>query len=120
MQLDALRIIRKVLSNEVYAPIQDVISCGIVPVLVALLSRPDFPDHRFEAAWCLTNIAGGTHQDALKVMDAVPYFVAFLGGDNKPLQEQALWAVGIYRREIFIVARRHSSGGPSVKPRKSN
>jgi importin subunit alpha-6/7 len=66
---------------------------GAIVAFIRCLSDGN-AEQQVEASWCLTNIAGGTHEDALKVIDAMPYFVAFLGGDNKPLQEQALWAVG--------------------------
>ena len=66
-------------------------------------------EQQLEAAWCLTNLAGGDHAIAETVMPAVPYFIAFLSGSSKPLQEQALWALGniagdsqAFREQLFV------------------
>ena len=71
--------IRKILSWEKTAPIQQIIDTGIVPSLVAKLQEYN-PKVQFEAAWALTNIASGTSEQTRVVMehDAVPIFVRLL------------------------------------------
>ena len=66
-------------------------------------------EQQLEAAWCLTNLAGGDHAIAETVIPAVPYFITFLSGSSKPLQEQALWALGniagdgqAFREQLFV------------------
>ena len=66
---------------------------GAIEALVKCLVNGS-DEQQLEAAWCLTNVAGGEHDDALLVIDAAPYFITYLTGNNKPMQEQALWAIG--------------------------
>ena len=42
---------------------------------------------QLEAAWCLTNMAAGTHDQALAVLRAAgAYLVTYLSSGNAPLQ----------------------------------
>ena len=53
------------------------------------------PDLQLEAAWCVTNLASGTHEDTLKVLKAsAPYLITYLSGHNIELQDQCAWALG--------------------------
>ena len=54
--------------------------------MVGLLTGAD-PDLQLDAAWCLTNMAAGTHDHALAVLKAAgPYLVTYLSSGNTPLQ----------------------------------
>lgn len=99
---------RKILSKERNPPIAEVIACGVVPKMVALLRDPDasfladpnlrqkFETIKFESAWALTNIASGSSDQTQMVINegAVPLFVQMLGHGNPEIQEQAVWAIG--------------------------
>ena len=91
----AIKQLRKLLS-EITAhapPITAIIQCNGVPVLINYLTSTS-EEQRLEAAWCLSNIASGTHEQAQHVLPAVPYLVGFLTGTEPALREQSLWALG--------------------------
>lgn len=50
---------------------------------------------QFEAAWCITNLATGDHEDTMKVLKAsAAYLITYLSGQNVQLQDQCAWALG--------------------------
>ena len=64
---------------------------------------------QLEAAWCITNMAAGSHEDTMVVTKAAaPYLITFLSGSNVLLQDQCAWALGnmsgdsLECREILI------------------
>ncbi|KAK3603695.1 hypothetical protein CHS0354_023301 [Potamilus streckersoni] len=96
IQLSAVQAARKLLSSDRNPPIDDLISSGILPILVDCLVKDDNPSLQFEAAWALTNIASGTSQQTQAVVNAgaVPLFLRLLQSPHQNVQEQAVWALG--------------------------
>uniref|UniRef100_A0A0E0BZH4 IBB domain-containing protein n=1 Tax=Oryza meridionalis TaxID=40149 RepID=A0A0E0BZH4_9ORYZ len=83
MQLESTTQFRKLLS---------VIRSGVLPRFVEFLTREEYPQLQFEAAWALTNIASGTAANTMAVIEhgAVPIFVKLLSSPR----EDAVWALG--------------------------
>jgi hypothetical protein len=96
MMLQGTLHIRKLLSVEQNPPLDKVISTGVVPRLVELLSRDDHPSLQFESAWALTNIASGTSEHTLVVIqaNAVPCFIRLMQSPSLEVVEQCVWALG--------------------------
>ncbi|EER15237.1 importin alpha, putative [Perkinsus marinus ATCC 50983] len=93
--MEALVSFRKLLSREDRPPIQNVIDAGVLPRFKELLDNPMSSKMQFEAAWALTNIASGNHDQTLTVVElgAVESFRKLLSSKNAELQEQSIWAV---------------------------
>ncbi|KAK7194229.1 importin alpha [Novymonas esmeraldas] len=89
-------LIRKILSVERDPPYDAVTSSGVVPHLVGLLQRADYPELQFESAWALTNIAAGTSENTMMLVacGAIPRFVALLSSPNADCRDQSAWAIG--------------------------
>ncbi|XP_072948514.1 importin subunit alpha-1-like [Epargyreus clarus] len=91
----AARAARRMLSREQNPPITIMVNAGIIKPLVKALSRDDCQDLQFEAAWALTNIASGTHDHTMAVVDgnAIPPLVSLLCRTGV-VGEQCAWALG--------------------------
>ncbi|KAB7497929.1 Importin subunit alpha-3 [Armadillidium nasatum] len=74
-QLTAVQAARRLLSSDRNPPIDDLISSGILPILVKCLEKETLPSLQFEAAWALTNIASGTSRQTQAVVQSVKMFV---------------------------------------------
>uniref|UniRef100_A0A915M816 Importin subunit alpha n=1 Tax=Meloidogyne javanica TaxID=6303 RepID=A0A915M816_MELJA len=95
VQMLAVTQARKLLSSDRNPPIDDLISSGILPILVNCLESTN-STLQFEAAWALTNIASGTSEQTRAVVQAgaVPHFLKLLDSQNMNVCEQAVWALG--------------------------
>jgi hypothetical protein len=69
------------------------VSNGAATALGCFLSEAD-SRCRFDAAWCLTNLACGATEHARAVLQSGPALIALLSGADALLQEQAAWALG--------------------------
>ncbi|XP_026754216.2 importin subunit alpha-1-like [Galleria mellonella] len=89
------RAARRMLSKEQNPPISIMVNAGIIKPLIDVLDRDDCSDLQFEAAWALTNIASGTHDHTMAVIDAgaIPPLVSLLGRGGT-VGEQSAWALG--------------------------
>ncbi len=76
-------------------PIQDVIDAGLVYEFIKYLDH-SLPEFRFEALWCLTNIASGTsdHTQSIVIKGGVEKIISLIDSNIQEIQEQAIWAVG--------------------------
>ncbi|KAI5736003.1 hypothetical protein M8J77_025351 [Diaphorina citri] len=95
MRMIATRSARKMLSKERHPPIDELIEAGVVPICVELLDDEN-PNTQFEATWALTNIASGTSEQTMTVINAnaIPKFLQLLSSPHLNLAEQATWALG--------------------------
>lgn len=94
--LEATSQFRRILSIERVPPIDQVIATGVVPVLVSFLG-PTFPTTlQYEAGWALTNIASGSHDQTLHVVNAnaLQRFIELLESPDSRVADQAVWAIG--------------------------
>jgi len=96
IRFEAIRAARKLLSIDRNPPIDQLIQCQFLPILVQCLKLDQYPDLQFEAAWALTNIASGnSHQtQAVADADAVPHLLRLLSSNHGNVCEQAVWALG--------------------------
>lgn len=61
-------------------PFKKVVEGGFIPGLISALKEDKHPLIQFEAAWVLTNVAGGAseHTQAIVKAGAVPIFIRLL------------------------------------------
>ena len=110
--------LRKLLSVETNPPIQSTIDAGAVPVLVELLDRDDDTKLQFEAAWALTNIAGGTshHVEVVLTHGALVPIVHLLSSPDGDVREQAVWAVGNILDKSTVARDDRTLGAVALPP----
>lgn len=61
--------IRKTLSVAENSPIQEIIDAGLIPRMVGYARQDEYPQLQLEATWALTNIASGTTEQCLSIID---------------------------------------------------
>ncbi|KAL4712212.1 hypothetical protein ACJJTC_011073 [Scirpophaga incertulas] len=94
-KIEAARAARKILSREQNPPITKMLEAGVLKPLIAALDEDNCTDLQFEVAWAITNIASGTHEHTVAVIDggAVPKLVTLLSRGGT-VGEQSAWALG--------------------------
>ena len=93
-KLKGLIGIRKLLSIEPYPPIQEIIDMKIVPELINLLDNcPN--EFKYEAIWCLTNIASGNPNQANTILinGGIPKIYNLLDSDIEDIKIQTIWLI---------------------------
>ncbi|XP_010245001.1 PREDICTED: importin subunit alpha-9-like [Nelumbo nucifera] len=94
-KVEALRELRRLLSNSELPPVEAALKAGAVPALVQCLSFGPPDEQLLEAAWCLTNIAAGEPEQTKALLPALPLLIAHLGEKSSmPVAEQCAWALG--------------------------
>ncbi|KAM0840362.1 hypothetical protein ACQ4PT_059712 [Festuca glaucescens] len=94
-KIEALRALRRLLSQSEVPPIEVAIKAGAVPLLVQFLSFGSSDEQLLETAWCLTNIAAGQPEETKALLPALPLLIAHLGEKSSTLvAEQCAWAIG--------------------------
>ena len=86
--------IRKMLSLP-KSPIQELIDFGIVPELLSLLDNSP-AEFKYEALWCLTNIASGTSDQAnnIVVKGGLSKIIKLLDSPIDEVKIQSTWLIG--------------------------
>ena len=86
--------IRKLLSLESNPPIQKIIELKIVPELINLLDSPLY-EFKYEAIYCLCNIASGTEEQAKTIIiyGVIPKIFNLLDYSIEEIKSQTIWLV---------------------------
>ena len=95
--LASVRGFRKILSVEHEPPVEAVLECGIMPILVQLLSTSDgekSEDIQFESAWALTNVASTSHTRTVVEHGALSPLIQMLMSGNADVRDQSIWCLG--------------------------
>lgn len=93
--LESVRGFRRMLSVEKNPPVDAVLHCGLLPILVEIIGSPTVnPALHFEAAWALTNIASTDYTAKVVEAGAVPHLTMLLMSPHPDTREQAAWCLG--------------------------
>jgi hypothetical protein len=86
--------LRKLLSIESTAPIQEIIDLNLVPELINLLDNPLY-EFKYEATYCLCNIASGTPDQAKTIIiyGGIPKILNLLDCSIEEIKSQTIWLV---------------------------
>ncbi|KAJ3439586.1 importin subunit alpha-4 [Anaeramoeba flamelloides] len=95
-KIEASVLIRNLLSIPEDPPIDQVLQCKILPILVDFLQDPKEPDLQFNAAWSISNIASGLPEHTKLVVEynTIPIFIDLIGSQNDDIRHQSIWALG--------------------------
>jgi len=89
--------IRKMVSNYNKSPIKKIINSGVVPKLIDLIDKEKCsPNIKYEAAWCITNLAMGNFDQVKYLTDngVIPKLLKLMQSEQDYLKDQAIWAIG--------------------------
>ncbi len=95
--LQILTTIRKAVSASNSPPISDLLDQKPLPTLIAILEESSStPNIIFETLWILTNIASGSSEQTVELVNsgALDVSVRFLEHSNIQVSEQVLWLIG--------------------------
>ena len=97
-------LIRKLLAVQEDAPTDQVVETGVAPILVKCMQQTENTRLQFEASWALSNIASGSKENTMYVLqtNAVPVWVSHFSSQDPDVVEQAAWAVGNIAGETRI------------------
>ncbi len=93
-RLQYTKRVRKLLSKEEDPPAKEVISAGLVPILIQHLSANDNSKLQFEAAWALTNIASTEYTQVIVDLGAVAPLAFLMKSHSPDVREQSCWCLG--------------------------
>jgi hypothetical protein len=85
--------IRKMLSNQTTSPIEEIISSGVVPKLIDLIDNEKYsPNIKYEAAWCITNLAMGNFDQVKYLTDyeVIPKLLKLMKSQQDYLIDQVI------------------------------
>jgi len=94
MVLESVKGLRRILSIEPTPPVEEVLAADCLNYFVGFLSRHDFMELQFEAAWALTNIASTDKTRSIVDAGAVPMLAQLLLSPNPDVREQCAWCLG--------------------------
>merc|ERR1712126_71698 len=113
--LNALTRLRMGLCQENNPPTNSLINFGGVRKLMHFMNQDDDSKwkFKFEAAWCLTNIASGTPEQTLPIVECggIEAFLKACVHSEHKIREQALWAVGNIAGDNSVYRDRLVEGG---------
>ena len=80
-----------------------------VQCLVGVLSAGSEPELQLQAAWCFTNMAAGTDEQALlAAKEAAPYLITYLSSSNEQLQVGSTLSLNIpLQQQRTATGRQH-------------
>mmetsp|Transcript_30523 Transcript_30523/g.61519 ORF Transcript_30523/g.61519 Transcript_30523/m.61519 type:complete len:519 (+) Transcript_30523:3360-4916(+) len=95
-KLEATVEIRKMVSIENDPPIEEILNSGVLPIFVSFLKDHTEVQLQFEAAWIITNIASGSSEQTLVLIqnEVVEILINLLESKNDNVKEQSIWALG--------------------------
>ena len=86
--------LRKLLTIESNPPIQEIIDLNLVPELINLMDNPLY-EFKYEATYCLCNIASGTPDQAKTIIinGGIPKILNLLDCSIEEIKSQTIWLV---------------------------
>jgi hypothetical protein len=128
IQLESVRKLRRMLSIQHMAPLQEVIECGFVPRLLFVIytcimelrspsPRPDTAELHFEGIWACTNIASGSPKQTRHLIECngLPVLFESLKTNRENIWCQSIWTLGNIAgdsrilRDMILTEEKHES-----------